>query len=316
MTTNSSVVPEKGPDQQAGDLLPYYARIAGKPVLVWRHENGILSCVDATGKKSAAVADKVKVERLGDAQVLQGQKGRYAVLRTAVVDLANGNFVAKEVEAAIRAHLAKASPVAPAPAPTPAPAPAPAPVSVAPTPVTWSLWEEVKDAPTRIYDYWLQESLCNSWDDKAMGEMRKDLAEAVLESALSGSASDLEEALKELAEKARGLCGRMEAIIDNDYSTVTPICWIPLTTDLEIQVDGLGDNLLWANVSAADANAFARGEFRVSLTQERGLVVGIQKADDIEVIAELNLAIEENMEFVANFVWETFGYHPDQLTLF
>ena len=313
MTTNSSVVPVQGPEQQAGVLLPYYARVAGKPVLVWRTQNGIASAVDANGKKSAFVVDKVAMERIGDAQVVTGRKGRYAVLKTAVVDLSNGAFVAKEVEAAIRAHLAKATPVA---APTAAPAVVPA-VPAAPAPVSWQMWQQMDDAPTRVFEWNLQDSLSNSWNEKTLAEMYKDLAAGILECALSGNLEDVESELESLAEDVRALAKRMDVATNGDESTVTPIRWMPLTWDLQVQVDGLGDTLLWAEVSEADEAAFANGLFRASLTQERGLAVGIDRGEDeIEIVAEMPLSIEENCHFDTWLVQETFGYHPDQLTLF
>jgi hypothetical protein len=305
----------------ATTFTPYVTMYGNKPALVWRNEKGITSLVTADGQKVGSNKSFPVVRTL---EVLDGRKSRYAITKMGYLDLSNGDFVDAKTAAAIDAfrntYATKQTPVVtPAPV-TPAPvAPVPfAPVPVAAVPVAWDYWKDVKDAPTRIFDSSLQEAITNSFDENTMAAMQKELSQAVLEAALCPSKEDLEEALQQLAKQARGLWSRVDAVTANYASSATPVAWFPLTENLEVHLDGVGDHLLWANMSEADPRAFKAGLFRVSLTKQRGLVVGIDRDRDgeIEIIAEMPLSIEENLGFVSDLVQKTFGYHPDQLTLF
>lgn len=297
----------------ATTFTPYVTMYNSKPALVWRNEKGITSLVTADGQKVGSNKDFPVVKEL---EVIDGRRSRYAITKMGYLDLGTGNFVDAKTAAAIDAfrntYAAKQTPVA-----TPVPTPAPAPAPVAPVLVAWDHWEEVKDAPTRIYHDSLQEAITNSFDESTMAKMRKDLCQAVLDAALCPSKEDLEAALEELAKEVRGLWSRVNAMTaTSSPSSVSPVAWFPLTENLEIHLDGVGDNLLWANVSEAEPESFDAGLFRVSLTKQRGLVVGIDRDGEIEIVAEMPLSTEENIDFVTNLVQKTFGYHPDQLTLF
>lgn len=297
----------------ATTFTPYVTMYGNKPALVWRNEKGITALVTADGQKVGSNKDFPVVKTL---EVIDGRKSRYAITKMGYLDLAAGDFVDAKTAAAIDAfrntYAVKHTPVA-----TPAPTPAPAPAPVAPVLVAWDHWEEVKDAPTRIYHDSLLEAVTSSFDENTMAKMRKDLCQAVLEAALCPSKEDLEEALEELAKEVRGLWSRVKAITATSLTSVSsPVAWLPLTGNLEVHLDGVGDNLLWALVSEADPESFDAGLFRVSLTTQRGLVVGIDRDGEIEIVAEMPLSTEENIDFVTDLVQKTFGYHPDQLTLF
>lgn len=285
----------------ATTFTPYVTMYGNKPALVWRNEKGILSLVTADRQKVGTNKQLPVVKNL---EVIDGKKSRYAVTKMGYLDLSTGDFVDAKVAAAIDAFRN------PAPAPTPAPTPAP-------VLVPWDYWREFKDVRTRIYDDSLLEAITNSFDESTMATMRNDLCQGVLDAALCPSKKDLEEALEEFAKEVRGLWSRVEAMTATSFTcSASPVAWFPLTEDLEVHLEGVGDTILWANVSECDPQAFDAGLFRVSLTKQRGLVVGIDRQGEIEIIAQMPLSIEENIDFVTSLVQEVFGYHPDQLTLF
>lgn len=288
----------------ATTFTPYVTMYGNKPALVWRNEKGILSLVTADRQKVGTNKQLPVVKKL---EVINGRKSQYAVTKMGYLDLANGNFVDAKTAAAIDAFRN----------PAPAPAPTPAAVTPAPVLVAWQHWTEFKDVRTRIYDDSLLEAITNSFDESTMATMRNDLCQAVLDAALCPSKEDLEEALEEFAKEVRGLWSRVEAITATSFTcSASPVAWFPLTEDLEVHLEGVGDTILWANVSECDPQAFDAGLFRVSLTKQRGLVVGIDRQDEIEIVVQMPLSIEENIDFVTNLVQELYGYHPDQLTLF